>query len=71
MARTVDDALSRRTRALILDARAAIEAAPRAAQIMARELGRGADWVQQQINQFQEMAAGYLVVAHSQLKGRA
>ncbi len=44
MARTVEDVLARRTRALFLDARAARESAPRAASLLARELGRGAAW---------------------------
>ncbi len=44
MARTVEDVLARRTRALLLDARASIEAAPRTAEILAAELGRDARW---------------------------
>ena len=39
MARTVDDVLSRRTRCLLFDAQAAIEVAPRVAELMATELG--------------------------------
>ena len=39
MARTVDDVLARRTRALFLNARAAIEMAPAVARLMAAELG--------------------------------
>ena len=38
MARTVEDVLSRRTRALVLDAKAAIEMAPTVARLMANEL---------------------------------
>lgn len=60
MARTVDDVLARRTRALLLDARAAIEAAPRAARILARELGRDETWVEAQVADFEAIAAGYL-----------
>lgn len=60
MARTVEDVLARRTRALFLDARAAIEAAPRVASLMAAELGRGADWVKEQMKNFTELADGYL-----------
>jgi len=37
MARTVEDVLARRTRALLLDSSAAVEAAPRVAEILARE----------------------------------
>jgi glycerol-3-phosphate dehydrogenase len=60
MARTVEDFLSRRTRALLRDARAAAEAAPAVAQIMAKELNRDAVWVQQQVSEFQQLAANYL-----------
>jgi glycerol-3-phosphate dehydrogenase len=60
MARTVDDFLARRTRSLILDARAALETAPRVAAGMAGELGRGADWQAEQVERFQEMAQNYL-----------
>ncbi len=40
MCRTVDDALSRRTRALLLNARAAVAVAPAVALLLAKELGR-------------------------------
>jgi glycerol-3-phosphate dehydrogenase len=61
MARTVDDCLARRTRALLLDARAAIAMAPRVAQLMAAELRRDSRWQQDQISQFTAMARQYLV----------
>jgi glycerol-3-phosphate dehydrogenase len=60
MARTVDDFLARRTRALILDARAAIEAAPRVASLMAEELDRDAAWRDAQVETFRSLASGYL-----------
>jgi glycerol-3-phosphate dehydrogenase len=60
MARTVEDVLSRRTRALLLGARASIEAAPRVAELMARELKRGEDWQKQTVRDFQQVAQGYL-----------
>ena len=60
MARTVEDVLSRRTRALLLGARASIEAAPRVAELMARELKRDENWQKQTIRNFQEVAEGYL-----------
>lgn len=60
MARTVDDALSRHTRALLLNARAAIEIAPRVAQLMAEELGHDAAWQAQQVEAFRALAAQYL-----------
>lgn len=61
MARTVDDVLARRTRALVLDARAAMDAAPRVASIMAEELGRDESWQRDQVDAFTTMAAGYVL----------
>jgi glycerol-3-phosphate dehydrogenase len=60
MARTVDDFLARRTRALILDARAAIEAAPRVASLMAEELDRNTAWRDAQVQSFRALASHYL-----------
>jgi glycerol-3-phosphate dehydrogenase len=60
-ARTVDDVLARRHRALFLDARAAREAAPAVASVLAEELGRDADWVAEQVSAFQELATAYLL----------
>lgn len=59
-AQTVEDVLARRTRALFLNARAAIEMAPGAAQIMADEMGFGNDWIESQAEQFHLTAAAYL-----------
>ncbi len=60
MARTVDDFLARRTRTLFLHARAAIQAAPRVATILARELGRDDAWRDGQVETFRAIARGYL-----------
>ena len=60
MARTVEDVLSRRTRALLLGARASIEAAPRVAELMAKELKQDTDWQKKTVQNFQEVAQGYL-----------
>jgi glycerol-3-phosphate dehydrogenase len=60
LARTVDDALSRRTRALLFDARAAVEAAPAAAELLARELGREDGWAGDQVARFAAIASAYL-----------
>ncbi len=60
MARTVEDALARRTRALFLNARAAMEMAEPAARLMARELGRSKEWAAAQVAEFREVARGYL-----------
>jgi glycerol-3-phosphate dehydrogenase len=56
MARTVEDVLSRRTRALFLNAKAAMEAAPKVASLMARELGKDAEWEAQQLTAFHQVA---------------
>jgi glycerol-3-phosphate dehydrogenase len=61
MARTVDDVLSRRTRALFLNAKAALTMAPAVAKLMATELGRDERWQNEQVAQFTAMAQGYLV----------
>jgi glycerol-3-phosphate dehydrogenase len=61
MARTVEDVLARRTRALFLDARAAIEIAPNIARIMANELGKDENWIRSQIAEFNETAKNYLI----------
>jgi glycerol-3-phosphate dehydrogenase len=44
MAWTLEGVLARRTRALFLNARAAIEMAPRAADLVARQLQPGVEW---------------------------
>lgn len=62
-ARTVEDVLARRTRALFLDARASIAAAPRTAEILAGELGRGSAWREDQVGQFRKLAKTYLPAA--------
>jgi glycerol-3-phosphate dehydrogenase len=61
MARTVEDVLARRTRALFLNAKAAMEIAPRVAQIMARELQQGSDWQAEQVKTFRELAWQYMI----------
>lgn len=60
MARTVEDVLARRTRALFLNSRAAIEMAPAVATILAKELGEDQHWQDQQIVLFNEIAANYI-----------
>jgi glycerol-3-phosphate dehydrogenase len=60
MARTVEDILARRTRSLLLDAAASIEAAPMIARLMAAELGRDDHWVATQVSTYTELARGYL-----------
>ena len=60
MARTVEDVLARRTRALFLDARAAMEAAPLVADVLARELGRSLEWRDKDLQAFFDVAQGYV-----------
>lgn len=59
MARTVEDVLARRTRALLLDAAASVAAAPAVARIMAAELGRDAAWEAAQVAAYTALASGY------------
>jgi glycerol-3-phosphate dehydrogenase len=60
MARSVEDVLARRTRALFMDARAAMEVAPDVAEILAGELGHSGDWAAEQVTLFNRRAAEYL-----------
>ena len=59
---TVEDMLARRSRQLFLDARVAIEIAPRIAEMMAKERGKDEVWKTEQINIFRNMAGQYLPV---------
>jgi glycerol-3-phosphate dehydrogenase len=61
MARTVDDYLSRRSRATFLNARAAIAMAPAVAQLLAAALGRDPTWIERQVHEYEATARGYLV----------
>jgi glycerol-3-phosphate dehydrogenase len=60
MAQTVEDILSRRTRALFLNAKASIEIAPKVAEIMAQELDKNELWIAEQIQLFNLTAQNYL-----------
>ena len=60
LARTIEDVLARRTNALFLDARAAIEAAPVVANILARELNRSASSSEADLSSFLSNARGYI-----------
>ena len=61
MARTVDDVLARRTRALYLNSRAALAMVPAVARLMAQELGRDQAWEQRQLADFQRIAVQFTV----------
>jgi glycerol-3-phosphate dehydrogenase len=61
MARTVDDVLARRVRALYLDAKASLLMAPGVASLMAKELGRDKTWEETQVKEYTEMAESYCI----------
>jgi len=65
MARTVEDVLARRTRALFLDAAAALEAAPAVAHRLAAELGRNSAWVNAQLRDFVALVRRYVPDLHT------
>ncbi len=60
MARCAEDVLARRTRALFLDAEASMEAAPATARLLARELGKNAEWEQQEVVAYRRLAERYV-----------
>jgi glycerol-3-phosphate dehydrogenase len=59
LARTVEDVLARRTRALLINAEASMAAAPRVAALLAAELGYNEAWEREQVERFTELATGY------------
>ncbi|MGD9900498.1 MAG: glycerol-3-phosphate dehydrogenase/oxidase [Calditrichaceae bacterium] len=61
MARTVEDVLARRTRALLLNARASMEIAEEVAGIMDDELEKGKKWRKQQVEDFLKLAENYII----------
>lgn len=60
MAETVEDILSRRLRILFIDAHAAIQMAPKVAELLAKESGADQSWEQNQIEIFDTLANGYI-----------
>lgn len=60
-ARTVEDVLARRTRALLLDARSSMAAAPAVADLMAGEFGEDQAWQDAQVAGYCRLARGYLL----------
>jgi glycerol-3-phosphate dehydrogenase len=61
MARTVEDVLSRRTRALLLNARESRRIAPQVALIMAKALKKDETWEKEQVAAFQKLAEQYIL----------
>jgi glycerol-3-phosphate dehydrogenase len=58
-ARTVEDLLARRTRALFINAKLARQLAPIAAEVLALELGHDQAWQRSQVVEFSEMSQNY------------
>jgi glycerol-3-phosphate dehydrogenase len=61
MARSVEDVLARRLRALFLDARASIQMAKEVAALLAAELGKESIWEEKQLADYTKLARGYLL----------
>jgi glycerol-3-phosphate dehydrogenase len=61
MARTVEDVLSRRTRALLLDARESIRICPEVARIMADALGKDESWIENEVAEYTKLAQQYIL----------
>jgi glycerol-3-phosphate dehydrogenase len=61
MARSVEDVLARRTRALFLNARAAVAMAPEAARLLAKELGKDDAWIADEVSRFKDLAKQYML----------
>jgi glycerol-3-phosphate dehydrogenase len=60
MAQTVEDVLARRTRCLLLDARASSDIAEDVANILARELEQDKAWVRNQVREYRQLVTRYL-----------
>lgn len=61
MALDVEDVLARRVRLLFLDARVAVEVAPKVAKIIAKELGYDQAWIDAQVVAFTTLSKHYIL----------
>lgn len=61
MARTVEDVLSRRTRALLLDAEESVRISLEVATIMAELLNKDHNWIYEQVKQYTQLAQQYIL----------
>ena len=61
LAITVEDVLSRRTRALLLDAKASLVMAPEVGRLIASEFGYDEAWVQQEVKEYEALARNYML----------
>jgi glycerol-3-phosphate dehydrogenase len=59
MARTVEDVISRRVRCLLLDSSECVRIAPVVAELMAKEMGKDAEWTENQLKDFKIVATNY------------
>lgn len=59
MARTLEDVLSRRTRALLLDAKESMRIALPVARIMAKEMNKDEVWIDAQVKAYTQLASQY------------
>ncbi len=56
----LEDILARRTRALLLDAREALNMAQKVAELMAKELNLDKNWIEKEVKDFQNLARKYI-----------
>jgi glycerol-3-phosphate dehydrogenase len=61
MARRVEDVLSRRTRALLLDARESMRICREVALIMAKLLNKDEQWVEEEVESYTTLARQYIL----------
>jgi len=61
MAMTIEDILARRTRALLLDAKASVEMAPEVAKLMAEEMDKDREWQKTQVSEYEHIASAYIL----------
>ena len=61
LAITIEDVLSRRTRALLLDAKASVEMAPIVGELLAQEFGEDEQWVLQEVKEYKALANAYIL----------
>lgn len=59
MARTVEDLLARRTRCLLLDAKASLDVAPFAAKLLSKTLKKGQSFENKQVKEYAKLSQNY------------
>lgn len=65
LAITIEDILSRRTRALLLDAKASLEMAPEVGRLIASEFGFDDAWVEQEVKEYEALAKNYILESNT------